>query len=163
MPRKALEARLVAEARGEGLKYGLVIRRFDDAAITGAPEFTRRELVQMLQVDRSRRCRRRRSLAYKVYPGGKEELVRGVQLGEIPIRVWKDVARHEHRAARSTTSWPRTRTSSRCASRAAPTTASCRRAASRAAIITPDLLVKELDVTGSTAGQRQLPQVPKPK
>ena len=30
-------------------------------------------------------------LAYRVYPNGKEELVRGVQLAEVPIRAWKDV------------------------------------------------------------------------
>ena len=59
--RKALEAKLVAAARAEGLKYGLLIKRFDDAAITGAPEFTRRELVQMLKTTDQRRCRRRRS------------------------------------------------------------------------------------------------------
>src|SRR5262249_4393117 len=45
--RKALEQKLVAAARADGKKFGIVIRRFDDAAITGAPEFTRRELVQM--------------------------------------------------------------------------------------------------------------------
>ena len=44
---------------GEGKKYGLIIRRFDDAAITGAPEFTRRELVQMIKAPISS-CRRRR-------------------------------------------------------------------------------------------------------
>src|SRR5207244_3354598 len=46
--RKALEARLIASARAEGLGYGLIIRAFDDAAVTAAPEFSRRELVQML-------------------------------------------------------------------------------------------------------------------
>ena len=49
VPRKALTQRLLAAARAEGLKYGLVIRRFDDAAITAAPEFSRRELVQMIK------------------------------------------------------------------------------------------------------------------
>ena len=48
-PRKALQQKLVAAAKAEGLKYGLVIKRFDDAAITRAPEFSRRELVAMIK------------------------------------------------------------------------------------------------------------------
>ena len=48
IPRKALEQKLVAAALSDGLKYGVVIRRFDDAAITSAPEFSRRELVAMI-------------------------------------------------------------------------------------------------------------------
>ena len=47
--RTALKQKLIAAANAEGLKFGLLIRRFDDSAITGAPEFTRRELVQMLK------------------------------------------------------------------------------------------------------------------
>ena len=85
----------VAAARAEGLKYGLVIRRFDDAAITGAPEFTRRELVQMIKAT-DQQLPPPAALAYRVYPNGKEELVRGVQLAEVPIRAWKDV--HRRRA-----------------------------------------------------------------
>src|SRR5258706_1684181 len=88
--RAALEQQLVAAARGEGLKYGLIIRRFDDAAVTGAPEFTRRELVQMIK-STDQQLPPPAMLAYRVYPDGKQELVRGVQLTEVPIRAWKDV------------------------------------------------------------------------
>ena len=161
VPRKALEARLIAEARGEGLKYGLVIRRFDDAAITGAPEFTRRELVQMLKsTDPS--LPPPALLAYKVYPGGKEELVRGVQLGELPIRVWKDVLatsteRTVYNFLASDSNQLTLRVQGGTDDGFVPS------GGIESSIITPDVLVKELDVTGSTAGQRQLPEVPKPK
>src|ERR1041385_3053271 len=90
VPRKTLEGQLVAAARAEGLKYGLVIRRFDDAAVTSAPEFSRRELLQMLQTT-NRALPPSAILAYRIYPGGKEELVRGVQLAELPVKTWKEV------------------------------------------------------------------------
>ena len=62
----------------------------DVRAITAAPEFTRRELVQMIK-STDQQLPPPALLAYRVYQNGKEELVRGVQLSEIPIRTWKDV------------------------------------------------------------------------
>jgi hypothetical protein len=159
--RKALEAKLVSEARAEGLKYGIVIRRLDDAAITGAPEFTRRELVQMLK-STDPLLPPPAVVAYRVYPGGKEELVRGVQLSEIPIRTWKDVIG----ASKEKTVY------NFLASDAPQLTLRVQGGTDdgfvpsggiESSIVTPDLLVKEVDITGSTAGQRPLPPVPKPK
>jgi hypothetical protein len=161
VPRKALEARLASEAHGEGLKYGLVIRRFDDAAITGAPEFTRRELVQMLK-STDPLLPPPALLAYKVYPGGKEELVRGVQLAEIPIRIWKDVIGTSteltvYNFLASDSNQLTLRVQGGTDDGFVPS------GGIESSIITPDLLVKEVDVAGSTAGQRPLPTVPKPK
>jgi len=160
--RKALEGRLVSEARGEGLKYGLVIRRFDDAAITGAPDFTRRELMQMLK-STDRLLPPPAVLAYKVFPGGKEELVRGVQLAEIPIRSWKDVIgtsteRTVYNFLASDSDELTLRIQGGTDDGFVPS------GGIESSIITPDLLVKELDVTGTTAGEvTSLPLVPKPK
>jgi predicted Zn-dependent protease len=161
VPRKALEAKLVAEARAEGLKYGLVIRRFDDAAITGAPEFTRRELVQMLK-STDPLLPPPALLAYRVYPGGKEELVRGVQMSEIPIRTWKDVIgasteRTVYNFLASDSPQLTLRVQGGTDDGFVPS------GGIESAIVTPDLLVKEVDVTGSTAGQRAQPAVSKPK
>jgi hypothetical protein len=159
--RKALEGKLVSEARAEGLKYGVVIRRFDDAAITGAPEFTRRELIQMLK-STDPLLPPPAVIAYRVYPGGKEELVRGVQLSEIPMRTWKDVIG----ASTEKTVY------NFLASDAPQLTLRVQGGTDdgfvpsggiESSIVTPDLLVKEVDITGSTAGQRPLPPVPKPK
>ena len=159
--RAALEGQLVALARGEGLKYGLVIRRFDDAAITAAPEFTRRELVQMFK-STDQELPPPALLAYKVYPGGKEELVRGVQLAEVPIRAWKDVVA----VGTAPTVYNFLASDQpQLALRIQGSTESTIEVPSggiESAVITPDLLFKELDVTGSQAGVRPLPVVDKP-
>lgn len=162
VPRKALEAKLVSEARAEGLKYGLIIRRFDDQAITGAPDFTRRELMQILK-STDRLLPPPALLAYRVYPGGKEELVRGVQLAEIPIRSWKDVIgtsteRTVYNFLASDSDQLSLRIQGGTDDGFVPS------GGIESSIITPDLLVKEMDVTGTTAGEvRALPLVPKPK
>jgi predicted Zn-dependent protease len=159
--RAALEGQVVALARGEGLKYGLVIRRFDDAAITGAPEFTRRELVQMFK-STDQELPPPALLAYRVYPGGKEELVRGVQLAEVPIRAWKDVVAvgnapmvYNFLASDQPQLALRIQGSTEA-------TVEVPSGGIESAVITPDLLFKELDVTGSRAGVRPLPVVDKP-
>jgi hypothetical protein len=161
VPRKALEARLLSEARAEGLKYGLIIKRFDDAAITGAPDFTRRELMQMLK-STDRLLPPPAVLAYKLLPGGKQELVRGVQLDEIPIRAWKDVIgtsteRTVFNFLASDSDQLTLRIQGGTDDGFVPS------GGIESSIITPDLLVKEMDVTGSTAGERSLPVVPPPK
>jgi predicted Zn-dependent protease len=158
--RKALESELVTMARGEGLKYGLVIRRFDDAAVTGAPEFTRRELVQMIK-STDQQLPPPAVLAYRVYPGGKEELVRGVQLQEVPMRAWKDVtavgnAPLVYNFLAATESQLQLRLTAGTDDGFVPS------GGIESAIITPDLLFKELDVAGSRAGIRPLPVVDKP-
>lgn len=159
--RKALEGKLVSEARAEGLKYGIVIRRFDDAAITGAPDFTRRELIQMLK-STDPLLPPPAIVAYRVYPGGKEELVRGVQLNDIPIRTWKDVIgasteRTVYNFLASDSPQLSLRVQGGTDEGFVPS------GGIESSIITPDLLVKDVDITGSTAGQRPLPAVPKPK
>jgi TldD protein len=158
--RKALEAKLVAAARGEGLKYGLIIRRFDDAAITGAPEFTRRELVQMIK-STDQDLPPPATLAYRVYPNGKEELVRGAQLAEVPIRAWKDVIgtsteQTVYNFLASDSPQLQLRITGGTDEGFVPS------GGIESSIVTPDLLLKEIDVTGSTAGERPKPAVPKP-
>jgi predicted Zn-dependent protease len=158
--RGALEAQLVTAARGEGLKYGLVIRRFDDAAITGAPEFTRRELVQMIK-STNLEIPPPAVLAYRVYPGGKQELVRGVQLAEVPIKSWKDVTAvggtpTVYNFLAATESQLQLRLTGGTDDGFVPS------GGIESAIVTPDLLFKELDVAGSRAGVRPLPVVEKP-
>lgn len=86
----ALQKRLLAEVRTAGIRYGLVVKQFDDAAITAATELARRELIQMA-VNANPALPPPTLLAYRVLPSGKRELVRGVQLDEIPIKAWRDV------------------------------------------------------------------------
>jgi hypothetical protein len=160
IPRKALESQLVAAASREGLKYGLVIRRFDDAAVTAGPEFTRRELFQMLSTA-NRLVPPPASLAYRIYPSGKEELVRGAQLDEVPIRAWKDVLGVSHEVTAYNFLAP-TENQVELKVTGGTDDGFVPSGGIESGIVTPDLLIKEIDVKGSTAGERPLPSVPKP-
>jgi len=159
-PRKALEQRLVAAARAEGLKFGLVIRQFDDAAVTGAPEFTRRELVQMIKSE-DQQLPPPAVLAYRLYPNGKQELVRGVQLAEVPVRAWKDVI---GTSTETTTYNFLAANESQLQLRLTSGTdeGSVPSAGEENSVTTPDILMKDLDVIGRTQGVRGAPLVAKP-
>ena len=158
--RKALEQRLVSAAAGEGLKYGVVIRRFDDAAVSSAPEFSRRELVGMIK-STDQQLPPPALLAYKIYPNGKEELVRGVQLAEVPIRAWKDVLgvsteKTSYNFLAATESQLQLRLTGGTEDGNVPS------GGIESGIVTPDLLLKEIDLGGSSAGERPAPVVAKP-
>jgi len=160
MPRKALEQRLVSAAKGEGLKYGLLIRRFDDAAVTGAPEFTKRELVSMIK-SADPLLPPPTLVAYRVYPNGKQELVRGAQLDNVPIRAWKDVLGTSKEVTvynylAATESQLSLRLTGGTDDGFVPS------GGVESAIVTPDLLLKEIDVSAATSGVRPLPVASKP-
>ncbi|HSK04053.1 MAG TPA: metallopeptidase TldD-related protein [Kofleriaceae bacterium] len=159
VPRRALEQKLIAAARAEGLKYGLLIKQLDDAAITSAPEFSRRELVQMIK-STDQALPPPAILAYRVYPGGKRELVRGVQMAEVPIRAWKDVlgvstevTTYNFLAAAE--SQLQLRLTGGVDDGFVPS------GGIESAIVTPDLLMKEIDIVGAKI-ERPQPVVPKP-
>jgi TldD protein len=158
--RKALEARVAQLAKAEGLKYGLIIKRVDDAAVTGAPEFTRRELIQMIK-STDPMLPPPVVVAYRVYPNGKQELVRGAQLTEVPIRAWKDVLGTStdvtvYNFLNASDSQLALRLSGGTDDGFVPS------GGIESSIITPDLLLKEIDVTTSAYGVRPTPSVPKP-
>lgn len=160
VPRKALEQKLIAEARAEGLPYGLIVRSFDDAAVTAAPEFTRRELVQLISnadVDLPPPV----SVAYRLFPNGKLELVRGVQLTQVPIRAWKDVigvgnTPTVYNYLAPTDSYLEQKVQGFQSDGFVPS------GGIESAIVTPDLLFKELDVVDNTTGQHPLPLIAPP-
>jgi len=160
VPRAQLVPKLLAAAQARGLKYGLIIRRLDDAAITSAPEFSRRELVQMIK-STDQQVPPPAILAYRVYPNGKQELVRGVQLAEVPISAWEDVlavskeiTTYNFLAANE--SQLQLRLGGGTDDGFVPS------GGIESGIITPDLLLKRIDVVGTTAGERATPIAPKP-
>ncbi len=160
MSRKALEGRLVSAARADGRKYGLVIRQFDDAAVSGAPDFTRRELVQMIK-STDQLLPPPATLAYKIYPNGKEELVRGVQLTEVPIKAWKDVvAVGNDPTVYNFLSSPESQLQLKLTG--GTDDGFVPSSGIESSIITPDLLLRDLDVDPSTTGLRSSPSVSKP-
>ncbi|MBA3465478.1 MAG: hypothetical protein H0T46_36435 [Deltaproteobacteria bacterium] len=158
--RAALKAKLIATARAEGLKYGLIIRRFDDAAITAAPEFSRRELVQLIK-STDQQIPPPAVLAYRVLPNGKEELVRGVQLAEVPIRAWKDVLG----VSKETTTYnflAATEGQLNLRLTGGTDDGFVPSGGIESGIVTPDLLLKEIDVQPASTGALPSPILPKP-
>jgi len=157
--RKALVKKLLAEARSQGLKYALVIRQLDDAAITANSELTRFERLQLLQSvdDQSPPVALR---AYRVYPNGKEELVRGVQLKPVPVRAWRDVIGvSKGRTVRNflaSVEDPLLIQVNGAGLGFVPS------AGVESAIATPDLLFRELDIIPNTIGRRPEPAIPAP-
>ena len=157
--RKALEQKLVAAAKAEGLKYGLLIKRFDDAAITSAPEFSRRELVAMIK-STDQALPPPSILVYRVYPNGKQELVRGAQLAEVPMRAWKDILgvsteMTTYNFLAASESQLQLRLTGGTDDGFVPS------GGIESGVITPDLLFKEIDV-GAVTLERPAPVVPKP-
>lgn len=157
--RAALRARLLAAARVSGNKYGLIIRQLDDAALTSAPEYSRRELVQMIK-STDQQLPPPALLAYRVLPNGKEELVRGVQLAEVPMQSWEDVLG----VSKDTTTYNfLAATESQLQLRLGGTDEGYVPSGGiESAIIAPDLLFKRLDVQGVAVGSRPAPVLPKP-
>lgn len=156
---KKLVAKLLAEAKANGLDRALIIRQFDDPAITAEPEMTRRELLVMLQ-NADPDLPPPSLLVYEVDLKGKETLVRGAQLAEVPLRAWKDVL-----AVGKTQTVVNFLASGDSYAIAKINTANeggVPSAGIESSVTTPDLLFKELDVLPYTAGQRPKPVVPRP-
>ncbi len=161
--RKALEAKLLAQVRAEKLPYGLIIARFDDAAITGAPEYSKRELVQLYSVrDKVIKLPPPAVLAYRLYPNGKRELVRGVQLRELAPTVWKD---NVVGTSKETTTYNfLAAAESQLVLRLDGGTENgyVPSGGIESAIIAPDVLLKSMTLTGSSVAERAAPVLPKP-
>ena len=158
--RAQLEKKLIAAAKSEGLSSGLIVRQFDDASITAEPEFTRRELIQLLSSS-DLDLPPPTMLAYRLYPNGKEELVRDAQLREVPLRAWKDVlavgnTQTVFNFLSSGESYIANVIGGGTDEGYAPSSGV------ESSVATPDLLFKEIDVVSNTAGQRSTPIVPAP-
>jgi hypothetical protein len=160
VPRAALVNRLIAAAKADNLPYGLIVRRMDDAAITSAPDFSRRELIQMIKTT-DQALPPPAILTYRVYPNGKQELVRGVRLGEIPVTAFEDIlgvskeiTTYNYLAA--------TETQLQLRLTGGTDDGFVPSGGIESGIITPDLLLKRVQVGGATGGERPLPVAPKP-
>jgi hypothetical protein len=159
LDRKKLVAKLLAEAKANGLPYAIIIKRMDDAAATAQPEMTRRELVAMYQ-NADTDLPPPAALVYKVTPDGKEELVRGVQLGEVPVRAWKDVIAVGK--GQTVMNFLASGESFLIQKLTGVGIGSVPSSGIESSVATPDLLFKELDLTAYTLGKRDKPAVPRP-
>ena len=155
----ALEAKLLAQAKADGAPYGLVISQFDDSAITATTELAKRELIQLI-TNANPDLPPPAALAYKLGPGRKRTLVRGVQLGEIPVKAWRDViavgkATVVKNFLASTESYLDHKIGG-VDEGAVPSSGI------ESSVTTPDLLFKELDAVPQRFGLRARPAVPSP-
>ncbi len=163
LSRKALEQKLIASLRADKLAFGLIITRFDDAAVTGAPELSRHEQMNLFNSRATLAPLPPPAvLAYKLYPSGKRELVRGVQLDKVDINVWKDnvlgtskeltaynflAANDNQLALRITGGTDDGQVPS---------------GGVESSVVTPDLLLKSIKVRTSTLASRDAPVLPHP-
>jgi hypothetical protein len=159
LDRKKLVARLLAEAKDAGLDHALIVKQLDDPAITAQPEMTRRELLAMFQ-NADAELPPPAILVYRVTAGGKEELVRAGQLGEVPIKAWKDVvAAGKTLTVANYLASPEAYVIQRINGNGEGAVPS---AGIESSVTTPDLLFSELDVLPYTVGQRARPLIGPP-
>ncbi len=156
---KALEAALIKAVRSAGLEYGIIVEQFDDPALTSSPELGRLELLRMLQtVDAE--SPPSVTIAYRIFPNGKRELVRGVQLKPIVFGKWKDLI-----ATGSVVN-----VKNFLASTDDPVFVRIRgiedgftpSAGIESSVVSPDLLFEDLEITRNTVGRRPPPMLPRP-
>lgn len=163
VPRAQLVSKLIGAAKSDGLKYGLIIRRMDDAAITSAADFSRRELIQIVKAA-DVTLPPPAILAYRVYPNGKQELVRGFKLGDIPPTVFEDVLGVSNEITTynflaTTDSQVQSKVNIHIGINDEGWVPS---AGIESAVITPDLLLKRIQVGGPMGAEHAMPVVPKP-
>jgi TldD protein len=155
----ALQKKLLAEVKSAGTGYGVAIRLLDDAAMTATTELAKRELIQLVS-NADPDLPPPTLLAYRVTANGKRELVRGAQLGELPIKAWRDVIAVSKTVTvrnflASTQSFLEHKIGG-VDEGFVPSSGI------ESSVATPDLLFKELDIVPSTMGLRARPMIPAP-
>lgn len=157
--RAALRKAAIAEAKAQGAPYVLIIAQFEDIAMTANLELTPLELIESLQeIDRD--APPPATLAYRLYPDGKVELVRGVQLKPVDYRAWRDVIAVGNKPTVINFLSPHDDdTITRFTGGGEGFVPS---AGVESSITTPDLLFKELDVARAATIRPSRPAVPAP-
>ncbi len=156
---KQLRQKLLAEAKSQGLPYAVIIKQLDDVAITANTEISRLALYQILQ-SMNQQSPPQATLAYRIYPNGRTELVRGVQLEPVDMRAWRDVI-----AVGKGLTLKNFLASTDDAFVARLTgngTGRVPSAGIESSIATPDLLFKELDIRATKFGLRPKALLPPP-
>ena len=87
-----LKAELIDMAEDAGLDYGVQIRMLDDPRITGTEMPAMSSIMLMMQGGSPQSQITSPILAYRVYvEDGREELVRGLGLGDVSVRSLRDI------------------------------------------------------------------------
>jgi hypothetical protein len=139
--------------------YGIIIRQFDDAELTANPDLSRPRLFQLLNsIDRE--APPIALLAYRLHPDGREELIRGVQLKPVDLRPWREVLAVSNEI--TTMNYLNSTEDPLLQRIAGGDEGYVPSSGIESAILTPDLLFRELDIKPSAAGRRPRPAIPPP-
>ena len=85
-----LKTRLLEIVHTAGLKYGMIMRKLDFPS--AAPISQLQQVIRQMQGSGVSRSITPAILAYRLYPDGREELVRGVRFKEFSAKDLRDVA-----------------------------------------------------------------------
>ncbi|MBV9269177.1 MAG: hypothetical protein JO061_23610 [Acidobacteriaceae bacterium] len=96
IPEAEMKTKLIDQVKAAGLKYGLLIRRIDFPSTASADEL--QGIAQELQKRGYARTITPPLLAYRVYPDGREELVRGARFMEFSAKNLRDLLAASDRA-----------------------------------------------------------------
>ncbi len=89
-PEAQMRAKLMQKVKTAGLKYGVVVRRLDFPSTANFQEL--QSMARQLQKNGYARTVNMPLLAYRVYPDGREELVRGLRFREFSAKDLRDLA-----------------------------------------------------------------------
>ncbi len=89
IPEAKLKKKLLERVKANGLKFGIIIRRFDFPSTAGLEEL--QSMVRQIQKGGYARSLSEPLLAYRAYPDGHEELVRGLRFQEFSAKDLRDV------------------------------------------------------------------------
>jgi hypothetical protein len=89
VPEAQMKSKLIEKVKTAGLQYGILIRRLDFPATANLEDL--QEMVSQIQKIGATRTVSAPLLAYRVYPDGREELVRGLRFREFSAKDLRDI------------------------------------------------------------------------
>ncbi|HEY1214180.1 MAG TPA: metallopeptidase TldD-related protein [Bryobacteraceae bacterium] len=89
IPDSQMKSKLIEKVKTAGLKYGILIRRIDFPSTANVEDL--QDMMTQLQKSGTVRTVSAPILAYRVYPDGREELVRGLRFREFSAKDLRDV------------------------------------------------------------------------
>ena len=89
VPTEQMKAKLIGLVKTNGLKYGMLIRRLDFPSTASRQELE--EILKQAAAGGNSRTMAPPILAYRVYPDGREELVRGVRFKDFSAKDLRNI------------------------------------------------------------------------
>ncbi len=90
VPNDQMKTKLLEMVKANGLKYGMLIRRMDFPTTASRQDFE--EILKQAAAGGASRTISPPILAYRVYPDGREELVRGVRFKDFSAKDLRNIA-----------------------------------------------------------------------